>query len=117
MRVNLKKKKRLSWRKNRRMENPIIRGARETMVAREYTLEHILEQAGYWAEPIHQALNYLKNPTADEKIGKFSYKMVDSQVRSILEHFKMFNSLEVYNFYKTQYEQIKSSKVYKSMIE
>ena len=68
-------------------------------------LERILEKAGYWAEPMHKALNYLEHFSELEQ-PKFSYNLVKHQALGILGHFRMFSTPEVYAFYKQHYERI-----------
>lgn len=68
-------------------------------------LQRILEKAGYWAGPMHQALNYLEHFKEMDN-PKWTYDLVKHQAEGILGHFRMFNDREVYEFYKGHFDRI-----------
>ena len=73
-------------------------------------LEQILEEAGYWFNPMHQALNYLEHFHELEQ-PHFAYDLVKYQALGILGHFRMFSTKRVYEFYKQHYERITKENV------
>ena len=68
-------------------------------------LELILEEAGYWANPMHQALNYLEHYDTLQ-VPERPYNLIKHQALGILGHFRMFSTPQVYEFYKKHYERI-----------
>ena len=66
-------------------------------------IDDIVKEAGHWADPLHQGLSYLANHQTKEGI---MYRLRDIEVRATLEHFRLYKSREVFEFYQHVYEGI-----------
>ena len=67
------------------------------------TINEIVKEAGHFAEPLHQALDYLANHQNDKGL---LYRLGDMNVRATLEHFRLHKTEVVYRHYKHVYESI-----------
>lgn len=66
----------------------------------------IIKEAGFWAEPLHQALNFITIHATKEGL---EYQLQMNRIENILRHFKTFKPKEIYEFYKNVYDKIKLS--------
>jgi len=64
-------------------------------------IDDIVKEAGYWHEPITQAISFIE--THPEREG-IAYQLQRLRVENILTQFYVFKPRPVYEYYKTMYE-------------
>lgn len=74
-------------------------------------IEQIVEEAGIWAEPLHESLNYLER--AERGMG-LTYQLHKLKVGEILTKLYVFTSKDCYQHYAEIYNHILLNNEHKS---